>query len=84
MGFGAGADAGRRGHLGEHAPADHEQKKSLYRDAGVGEYWIVDPSRRTITVVRRGEADRVERERVSWMPFGLSSALIVQLADVVG
>ena len=63
---------------------DHEQKKSLYMEAGVGEYWIVDPSRGTITVVRRGEADRVERERVSWMPLGVSSALIVQLPDVFG
>lgn len=63
---------------------DHEQKKSLYMDAGVEEYWIVDPSSRTIMVVRRGEDDRVERERVSWKPTGASAALVLQLDHVFG
>src|SRR5919204_444109 len=58
---------------------DHDQKKDLYMDAGVGEYWIVDPERRTITVVRPGEADRVERERVVWTPLGApTNALLLK------
>ena len=61
---------------------DHDQKKDLYMDAGVGEYWIVDPERRTITVVRPGEADRVERERVVWAPLGAPSSLTIALTDV--
>jgi Uma2 family endonuclease len=61
---------------------DHEQKKSLYMEAGVGAYWIVDGERRTVTVVRRGEADRVERERVSWAPSGVSGALMIPLSEI--
>lgn len=61
---------------------DHEQKKSYYMEAGVGAYWIVDGERRTVTVVRRGERDRVERERVSWSPAGVTSALIIPLSEI--
>jgi Uma2 family endonuclease len=63
---------------------DHEQKKSLYMEAGVAEYWIVDPEDRSIRVVRPGEADRVERERVSWLPPGADVVLTVSIDDVFG
>ena len=63
---------------------DHEQKKALYMDAGVAEYWIIDPSRRTITVVRRGEDDRVERSHVTWKPAGAPSGLTIKVDDVFG
>jgi Uma2 family endonuclease len=63
---------------------DHEQKKSLYLDAGVAEYWIVDPDDRSIRVVRRGADDRVERERVDWRPPGVDAVLTVFAGDIFG
>jgi Uma2 family endonuclease len=61
---------------------DRQQKKDLYMDAGVAEYWIVDPEHRTITVVRHDEADRVEREQLTWTPPGVASGLMIRCADV--
>ena len=61
---------------------DQEQKKAFYREAGVPEYWIVDPERRSIIVVRRGDNDRVENERVEWRPAGGEAMLTVALEDV--
>ena len=63
---------------------DHEQKKSLYMEAGVAEYWIVDAEDRSIRVVRPGEPDRVERERVAWLPPRGDVVLTVSIDDVFG
>ena len=38
---------------------DHEQKRDFYIDAGVEEYWIVDPDRASVRVVRRGVEDMI-------------------------
>jgi Uma2 family endonuclease len=62
---------------------DQEQKKSLYMVAGVAEYWIVDPDARSIRVVRPGEAECVERERVEWQPPGVTGALTIPVDRVV-
>ena len=63
---------------------DYEQKKSLYMGAGVVEYWIVDPEYQSIMVVRRGEDDRVQRERVEWRPPRVEAALTVAIDEVFG
>jgi Uma2 family endonuclease len=63
---------------------DREQKKTFYLEAGVAEYWIVDPERRSITVVRLGKDDRVEDERVDWRPRGTEAVLTVSLDEVFG
>lgn len=52
-------------------------KRAFYREAGVAEYWIVDPVQRCITIVRDGSADLRVSETLSWhpnrasMPFAL-------------
>lgn len=63
---------------------DRTEKKDLYLDAGVPEYWILDAGRRTITLMRPGMPDRVEQERFVWQPRGTSSGLDIQLANVFG
>lgn len=63
---------------------DRKEKKDLYIDAGIPEYWIVDAERRTITVVQPGMSDRVERERFVWEPRVASSGLDIPLGSVFG
>ena len=53
---------------------DRNQKKALYLDAGVAEYWIVDGVERTITVVRRA-GETVVNDRLTWSPDGAASRL---------
>jgi Uma2 family endonuclease len=63
---------------------DQVQKRSLYMDAGVAEYWMVDPERRTLTVVRPGREDAMSREEMSWSPTGASTPLAFALIQVFG
>jgi Uma2 family endonuclease len=63
---------------------DREQKKAFYLEAGVAEYWIVDPERRNLTIVRPGKDDWVEDERVDWAPRGTGAVLILSLDEVFG
>src|SRR5262249_23154418 len=52
----------RRRYLGD--------KRSFYLDAGVGDYWIVDPEQKTIRSIASGREDIVARESLSWKPSG--------------
>lgn len=60
---------------------DFSQKKELYLDAGVAEYWIVDPETREITVVTAG-ANRVAHDRLTWSPLGAGQPLTVDVAAI--
>lgn len=63
---------------------DHEQKRRFYLDLGVPEYWIVDAEDEAIRSIRPGREDRVERERMVWLPAGASEALSFDIAPVLG
>lgn len=60
---------------------DHGAKKSLYVEAGVAEYWIVDPECRAITVVRQDGTEQVVRETLSWRPIA-PEPLVFSVTDV--
>ena len=61
---------------------DQNQKRDLYLDAGVGEYWMVDPERRAVIVIARGQANRVVTDEMSWHPAGALAPLVFPVADV--
>jgi Uma2 family endonuclease len=45
---------------------DLVNKREYYRDAGAGEYWVLDGERREIRVTRGGEPDVVVRDSLVW------------------
>lgn len=71
------------------ARADRVQKRKVYREEGVSEYWIVDPDAR---VIERStpEDDRVEviADRIAWRPEGAAAPLVIDVeryfAEVLG
>jgi Uma2 family endonuclease len=60
---------------------DRAEKKSLYMEAGVGEYWIVDPEERTITVVSTA-GEKTVRDVMQWAPAAAASALGVRVPEL--
>jgi Uma2 family endonuclease len=59
---------------------DNAQKRELYLDAGVEEYWIADPDRASVRVVRRGVEDVVTSTELSWLPSGASAELVIRVS----
>jgi Uma2 family endonuclease len=55
-------------------------KRKFYPESGVDEYWIVDPSRRSITSVSTGIPDVEMRDVATWNPRGASEPLVIDLS----
>lgn len=62
---------------GTRRQRDRIQKRSFYMDAGIPEYWILDPKNASLTVVRPGVADEVTTGRYEWRPAGAGEGLSV-------
>jgi len=63
---------------------DYNEKRALYLDAGVSEYWIVDGAERTITIIKPATVDEVVRDTMCWHPSGVSEPLCFDVKDVFG
>lgn len=63
---------------------DHVQKRQLYLDAGVPEYWIVDSEHATIRIVRTGIDDVVATTQLTWAPSGTAEQLVITLESIFG
>jgi Uma2 family endonuclease len=61
---------------------DQNQKKRLYRDARIAEYWMVDPEGRAVTVVEPESADRIVRDVLTWSPPESLSPLEIRVPDL--
>jgi Uma2 family endonuclease len=58
---------------------DLSQKRSLYVDAGIPEYWMVDGERRAIAVVRRGAEDVWLTATLTWHPAGADEPFVLDI-----
>lgn len=64
------------------ARRDRHEKRTLYMDAGIPEYWIVDRFAKTITIVQPRLTDVVVHDRMLWQPYGISTPLLFNLSEV--
>lgn len=67
-------------HSGSTRRRDNLEKRQLYQEAGVPEYWIVDPDRRHVRIVRNGRDDLLTDSELAWQPAGTTRALMVPVA----
>lgn len=63
---------------------DRVQKRSIYTEGGIPEYWMVDGRDRTVRVARPGHSDVITSVSMSWHPVGSDMPLAIALVDVFG
>lgn len=66
------------------ARRDRTEKKEIYEQCGVDEYWIVDPDRRAVTVFRLedGRYAAGERARAGRIPSRVLPALEIAIDEI--
>lgn len=57
---------------------DLDGKRRFYMERGVAEYWAVDPSARSVAVIR-GEQSETTTTTLTWRPAGTEAALEIDL-----
>lgn len=62
------------------AHRDQRAKRQLYLEIGVAEYWMIDPERSSIRVVRAGTPDLVTSTEYIWRPSGAEHGLAINVA----
>ena len=63
---------------------DQNQKRDFYSEVRIPEYWMADPERRAITVIRLGQAPLTVFETIVWQPRGVTEPLTIPLAEIFG
>lgn len=61
---------------------DRKEKKQLYLESGIAEYWIVDGEAREISVIRAGHPDQTLADRLTWSPRGAAASLTFHVATI--
>ncbi len=60
---------------------DRVEKRALYRDLPIPDYWIVDGERRIVRVARPGAEDVDVSTVLAWHPMGIPEPLVIDLGD---
>lgn len=60
---------------------DRLEKRALYLEGRVSEYWIIDREDRLVTVVRPGHEDVDVSTRLVWHPAGASEPFAIDLPE---
>lgn len=59
---------------------DYVTKRDLYMKENVGEYWVIDPIKRTITRWRGlNELPDVRRDTIAWQPDGMPEPFVLDV-----
>ena len=61
---------------------DFGQKREVYVENGIPEYWIVDGVARTITVIAPGREPTIVADRLTWAPTDAGGPLAFEVARV--
>ena len=61
---------------------DRGDKRDLYMDAAIEEYWIVDPELRAITSVRADRPDVTATDVLTWAPRGSTEPLHADIREL--
>ena len=61
---------------------DQEYKRAFYLEAGVAEYWIVDPTSRSVRVVHPERDDVVATRELEWAPAGVARPLVLDVSAI--
>ena len=60
---------------------DRVQKRALYLEAGIPEYWIIERSRRVICVARPNRGDAELSATVTWHPASAPEGLVIDVQE---
>jgi len=61
---------------------DLADKRSFYLDAGVAEYWVVDPEQQSIRSIRADREDLLAERELVWQPTGATEPLRIVVSEV--
>ena len=60
---------------------DRVEKRSLYRDLNIPDYWIVDGDRRVVRVARPGADDVDVSAVLTWQPLSVTDPFVLDLDE---
>lgn len=63
---------------------DRQHKREFYVAQAIPEYWIVDPEREAVTVVRPNYEERTVDGTLVWHPPGAREALTIAVREIFG
>ena len=63
---------------------DRVEKRNIYAEVGIPEYWMVDGDDRTVRIIRSGQSDVTSGDTFTWHPAGVAEPLRIATVDIFG